>query len=80
MIFWFSNDFWWRVAKRSTERNFTSFCIFPKLFFYNIFQKLIVGFGKALELAKKELDNDTNHVTKLFNQLFSAIKALFPNI
>eukprot|EP00828_Plagiopyla_frontata_P020153 TRINITY_DN2575_c0_g1_i2.p1 TRINITY_DN2575_c0_g1~~TRINITY_DN2575_c0_g1_i2.p1 ORF type:complete len:252 (+),score=56.12 TRINITY_DN2575_c0_g1_i2:140-895(+) len=41
---------------------------------------LIVGFGKALEIAKKELENDTKHVNNLFNILYDELKALFPNI
>ena len=35
---------------------------------------LIVGFGKACEVAKKEMKNDAKHVEKLYNKILTTIK------
>jgi len=35
----------------------------------------IVGFGKAVELAKKQMEEETRHLTKLRDQLFEGIQA-----
>jgi len=41
---------------------------------------LIVGFGKACQLAKEEMVRDEKHVNKLFQRLYSGIKQKIPEI
>ncbi|MFA9424003.1 MAG: cysteine desulfurase family protein, partial [Sedimentibacter sp.] len=40
----------------------------------------IVGFGKAVELAKRDFDEHVEHLTKLRNKFIDAIKANIPNV
>jgi cysteine desulfurase len=41
---------------------------------------IIVGFGKACEIAKQEMANDEAHVERLFNRMMSQIQAELPEV
>ena len=42
--------------------------------------QLIVGFGRACELAQNEMDNDKQHIGRLYQKLVSELQAKIPNI
>jgi len=41
---------------------------------------LIVGLGKAAELAKEEMDADLKHVSRLYNKLYNGIMTALPEV
>jgi len=41
---------------------------------------LIVGFGRACELAQIEMENDKAHIQRLYDKLVSELQAKIPNI
>ena len=41
---------------------------------------MIVGFGRACELAQIEMENDKAHIQRLYDKLVSELQAKIPNI
>ena len=41
---------------------------------------LVVGLGKACEVAKKEMENDANHIKRLSNKIVKTIQEKIPHI
>ena len=45
-----------------------------------MFKKLAVGFGKACEIAQKEMANDKAHIQRLYNRLVTELQAKISHI
>jgi cysteine desulfurase len=41
---------------------------------------LVVGLGKACEVAKKEMKNDERHITRLYNKILQRIRDRIPYV
>lgn len=41
---------------------------------------IIVGLGKAAEVARKEMENDTKHVARLYERLYHGVKDVLPMV
>jgi len=69
------------ISGGGQERGFRSGTLATSVYtFININKQLCVGFGRACELAKQDMDFDNQHITKLFNKLYNGLKEKIPEI